>query len=320
MKKFVFVLFCLVKVVVWGQNSIPFEKGGFAEVQAKAKLEEKYVLLDFYTSWCGFCKKMEKTTFVDEQVVTFVKQHFVSTKLDAEKPEGEELAKKYKVRGFPTVVILDKKGKLVGKAEGYHTALDFVDELAYIIGVELDDELPDLSGYWKEKATHQANLAMKLHLKKPPEQIEAEEKAFLYGKTRNLFEFDELVYALEEKGVDYIPSIKLNFWKGQEDPKKMKVYINELLKQQKISTDELHYYVLFFAQKDLVDLDVLKWANQVARENQNLASNDTKSIVQYLYGDFRDCKGTLKKIKKTAKKEKLEIPKSSIFLIDFIGL
>ena len=55
---------------------------------------------------------------------------FVSTKFDAEKGEGIELAKKYAVKGYPTMLILDAEGKELGRLVGSsRTPEEFVQRL-----------------------------------------------------------------------------------------------------------------------------------------------------------------------------------------------
>ena len=72
-----------------------FDEGSFSEVLAKAKQEKRMVFMDCYTSWCGPCKMMVQDVFSQEDVGQFMNTRFVNVKLDMEKGEGRELAKKY---------------------------------------------------------------------------------------------------------------------------------------------------------------------------------------------------------------------------------
>jgi len=60
------------------------------------------VLVDFYTVWCGPCKKLDQTTWKDQQVRDWLSSEAVCLKVDAEK--DVPLAEKYRINVYPTVV------------------------------------------------------------------------------------------------------------------------------------------------------------------------------------------------------------------------
>ena len=99
-------------------QGIKFDQGTFAEALAKAKAENKKVFMDCYTSWCGPCKKMAKNIFPLPQVGEYFNQHFISIKMDMEKGEGIELASKYNVKNFPTLLFMDTDGNVLHKRVG----------------------------------------------------------------------------------------------------------------------------------------------------------------------------------------------------------
>jgi thiol:disulfide interchange protein len=93
---------------------------------ATASSKNKLVLIDFYTDWCGWCKKLDRDTYTDASVITYLNDDFVCVKLDAEDGgQGEAAAKKYQVRAFPAILVLEPSGKLVGAMYGYKNAQDF---------------------------------------------------------------------------------------------------------------------------------------------------------------------------------------------------
>lgn len=55
-------------------------------VKANEKKPKK-IFIDFYTDWCGWCKKMDKSTFVDPTVVEYVNKNFYAVKFNAEQKE-----------------------------------------------------------------------------------------------------------------------------------------------------------------------------------------------------------------------------------------
>ena len=86
---------------------IQFNHDSWADIVKKAKAENKLIFVDFYTQWCGPCYNMAKSVFTQPNVGAFYNKNFVCAKIDTENGEGVELAKKYRVRSFPTYVFID---------------------------------------------------------------------------------------------------------------------------------------------------------------------------------------------------------------------
>ena len=99
-------------------QGIEFFKGTWDDALELAKSEGKVIFVDAYASWCGPCKKMAKTTFVDEQVGTYYNNTFINMKLDMEKGEGLKFKSKYPVTAYPTLFWIDGSGKVVHKSIG----------------------------------------------------------------------------------------------------------------------------------------------------------------------------------------------------------
>lgn len=107
-------------------QGIKFEDTNFATVLAKAKKENKLVFIDAYASWCGPCKLMVKNVFPQKPVGDYYNAHFVNAKIDMEKGEGVDLAKKYNVKAFPTYLFVDGNGEVVHRTLGYVEENDFI--------------------------------------------------------------------------------------------------------------------------------------------------------------------------------------------------
>jgi thiol:disulfide interchange protein DsbD len=88
----------------------------FANGLAIAKKEKKPVMVDFYAEWCGWCKKLDKTTYLDQKVIGLSKK-FICVKVDTDK--DQESPAKYGVRGLPTIVFFNSKGEVTKQAVGY---------------------------------------------------------------------------------------------------------------------------------------------------------------------------------------------------------
>jgi thioredoxin:protein disulfide reductase len=85
------------------------------EALAKAKSDNKPLLIDFGAEWCTACKELEHETFPDPSVRTEA-QRFVNLHVDMTDDEDKKviaLKDKYKVLGLPTIIMIDKSGKEV---------------------------------------------------------------------------------------------------------------------------------------------------------------------------------------------------------------
>lgn len=99
------------------------------KAQEKAKAEKKLVLIDFTGSdWCPPCKNLHKTVLTAPEFLAFAKDNLVLVDIDFpnSKPQSaelkaanKELAKKFGVTGYPTVIVLDASGKELFKKVGY---------------------------------------------------------------------------------------------------------------------------------------------------------------------------------------------------------
>ena len=96
-----------------------------SKAQAEAKAQHKLLLLDFTGSdWCIWCKKLDAEVFKQPEFESYAKEHLVLLTVDFPrktaiapevKKQNEELAQKFGIEGFPTIVVLNGDGKQVGE-------------------------------------------------------------------------------------------------------------------------------------------------------------------------------------------------------------
>ena len=99
-------------------QGIQFMQGSYREVLEKAKVENKKVFIDFYTTWCGPCKEMSSKVFTDADVAKYFNEKFISYQINAEDKAFATEVSRYEVTAYPTLVIVDETGKLLGKQVG----------------------------------------------------------------------------------------------------------------------------------------------------------------------------------------------------------
>jgi thioredoxin-related protein len=96
--------------------------------KAQAVKENKKLLLDFTGSdWCVYCAKLDAEVFTTSEFASFAKD-YVLVRLDyprqkeqpqAEKEQNAALRKKYRIEGYPTVIVVEDTGRELRRAEGY---------------------------------------------------------------------------------------------------------------------------------------------------------------------------------------------------------
>ncbi len=108
------------------EEGIQFHKGSWNEALELAKKDNKIIFLDIYATWCGPCKRLKSNTFSIEAVGEFYNPNFINVAMDGEKGEGPELARKFGVRSYPTLLFIDSKEKLIAGTAGFHNPKEFL--------------------------------------------------------------------------------------------------------------------------------------------------------------------------------------------------
>lgn len=100
-------------------KGIDFFKGTFQEALALAEKEQKYVFVEVYATWCGPCKQLKRTTFKDKEVGAYFNKNFINIAIDGETEEGDKILSRYQIRSYPTLLILDAKGRVLTRQTGF---------------------------------------------------------------------------------------------------------------------------------------------------------------------------------------------------------
>lgn len=113
----------------------------FEEVAKLQKKTKKKIVMDVYTDWCGWCKRMDATTFSDPTVGEYVNKNYYALKLNAESKKlikfngkemtEQELAARFGVTGYPTTVYLDESMELLSPVSGYLDVKQFTNVVKF---------------------------------------------------------------------------------------------------------------------------------------------------------------------------------------------
>lgn len=149
------------------------------EAQKAAKADGKPLLIDVFTQWCGPCRMLATQTFMDDQTAAYINSHYHPVRFDAEgKDPVTYNGKEYKnpsynpsagirnstheltlaiaatERGiaYPTVIYMDKDGKVLAPVQGYLTPEQLEPILIYFgEGVYLKQQYPEFQGAFKTR-------------------------------------------------------------------------------------------------------------------------------------------------------------------------
>ena len=110
---------------------VKFKEGTLAEAQKIAAKEKKIIMIDFYTDWCGWCKKLDHSTYSSEELGKYADENIISIKVNADDKGGVGSAFSHKlgITGFPTIVFFDATGKEIHRVVGFKNAPEFIQDM-----------------------------------------------------------------------------------------------------------------------------------------------------------------------------------------------
>ncbi len=108
-----------------------------------AEKQDKPVMVDFYTSWCHWCKVMDEKTFGDKKIAKELSEKFITVRLNAESRHesvtykgrtynNAQFTQAFGVTGFPSLAFLEPDGNPITIIPGYIPAEEFIYILRYI--------------------------------------------------------------------------------------------------------------------------------------------------------------------------------------------
>ncbi len=131
------------------KKQVNLEWLSFEEAVKRLPENKRPLMIDVYTDWCGWCKVMDKNTFSQQEVASYLTKSFYAVKLNAETKDTIRLGEKvfvfkpeYKSNelaisllngkmSYPSIVFLDEKLQLLTVVPGYVEAPQMLDILRY---------------------------------------------------------------------------------------------------------------------------------------------------------------------------------------------
>lgn len=102
----------------------------YKEGMNRGNSENKKVFINFFATWCKYCKVMDKETFANQKIIDYINENFIPVKVDADK--SREIARKYQVAGLPVVWFVESNGHPIGAQPGYVPPESLLPILKYI--------------------------------------------------------------------------------------------------------------------------------------------------------------------------------------------
>lgn len=113
-----------------GNSKSPINWLTFEQALAESKKSKRKIFIDVYTDWCGWCKKMDASTFSNQKMADYLNKKYYAVKLDAESmktfeykgktvSERELAGQIFQVSSYPTTVYLDENFDMLSPVPGY---------------------------------------------------------------------------------------------------------------------------------------------------------------------------------------------------------
>ncbi|WP_250433992.1 thioredoxin family protein [Hanstruepera flava] len=260
------VIFILALMVSFGSVRADNWLTSFEEAQKLALGTNKLILVDFWATWCGPCKRMDSESWSKDEVHLLM-DNYVPVKIDIDK--NRALAQKYGVNGIPFIFIMDGNGKVVYKEMSYKRKSEVIRLLEkYALNTSYLSK--DLINYYKNTSfTTAFRLGVKyqdysLHLGDSIQKdiltlstsyLEDAEAYLKESKMKNKKAFKQKItlFKIQE-------TLILN--KPDKALKQLGKIKEESLEQINVELYSFLYYVAYLKLGD--DSNISKWRNQIS--------------------------------------------------------
>lgn len=98
-------------------SMLNFDSGNLEDFIKTAKVKQKPYFIYFSAAWCGPCKILQNTTFIDSVLVDYSNLNALAFTIDID--QNKEVAKQFKIQGIPTIIFFNGSGKEVSRKTGH---------------------------------------------------------------------------------------------------------------------------------------------------------------------------------------------------------
>ena len=279
-------------VIGSGSAQIDFQKDALYDIPT-----DKPIFVDVYTTWCGPCKKLDKTTFQDPAVSQFINDNFTAVKWDAEDIKYRHLAKKFEVRAYPTFLFLNDQRELVSKSVGFKNAeelsimaeevLDYLKSEPLqsddITTLSYDDSRKELSRLTQFENPNKKELLTHLIKQLGEDEVLWEENTDLIALNAN----NEIEWAHLTKLIDHVDPPNVFGKRSLETAMKVEGNIGDILSHKMVAAKKSADYPLFdrvIRSKALLASNV----NPNQNESDRQKSINTDRLEYYSYNKVKE--------------------------------
>lgn len=144
MRRYAWILAAVVTFAVLSAHAAEVKwLPDYDDALKQAIAEKKLVMVDVYTDWCHWCKKLDKDVYTDKAVQERLTKGFICVKINPERTsKSKKVAKDMGVRGYPYIGFFDADGKKIRSISGYVSAEKFRAILDQVANNSHDNEVP----------------------------------------------------------------------------------------------------------------------------------------------------------------------------------
>ncbi len=237
-----------------------------------AKNTKKIIMVDVWTDWCSWCKKLDSETYINPDVIKESKK-FVCLKINPEKDQkGNEFIQPYNITGYPTILFIESDGSLLYSINGFVEAPNFLEKMKDVYNIK------DKIVKYSEEYTN-GNYENSIELINILFKAQREEKALeVFFKLENNGKLN-----IEDKDAANVYLMVGVFYGGNGDYAKAKDMFSKIINHNdvEIKYTAIYYYAVscLLNGEEKIALNIL---------NKNISDKNTPENWQTLYKDLLD--------------------------------